>query len=66
MKILKIRICEEFIIEAFMTLVFVISAYYFGLFTGGCIYGCALLTFIIYNKNNLTGMFPGFSKRSTN
>lgn len=66
MKTIKIRIFAEFIIEAFMTVIFILSANCFGLLIGGCIYGCALVAYFIYNRNNLTVILSKSLKRRTN
>lgn len=65
-KTIKIHIFAEFIIEAFMTVIFILSANCSGLLIGGCIYGFALILYFIYNKSSIAGMFSKFFKRSVN
>lgn len=62
MKIINVKMYRDFILEAVMTIIFIVSTIYFDRWTGCAIYAVALLVYFIIKRKNIAGIILSVMK----
>lgn len=63
LKTIKVKIVKDFIVEAIMTVAFIIAVYYFSLWWAALAYFCVFIIYCILNKRKLTAMLKMVCRR---